>query len=106
MLVKVNHIYEAENKVNVALLDIDDLGSVVPIKDLVLNILPHDDSIIDILKNSNHVIIVTEDINNNPTIISAINLTDEELNHEKERMIKAANDGSDKSIKEIRKYFS
>lgn len=99
MLVKVNHIYKAENKVNVTLLDIDYLGSVVPMKDLVLNILPHDDSIIKILKTSNHVIIVKEDINNNPTIISAINLTNEELNHEKERMIKAANDdGSDKSV--------
>ena len=91
MLVKVNHIYEAENKVNVTLLDIDDLGSVVPIKDLDFNILSHDDSIIDLLKTSNHVIIVTEDVHNNATIISAINLTDEELNNEKERMIKAAN---------------
>jgi hypothetical protein len=98
MLVKVNHIYEAENKVNVTLLDIDDLGSVVPMKDLVFNILPHDDSIINILKTSNHVIIVTEDIDNNRTIISAINLTDEELNDEKERMIKAANDAKDKSV--------
>lgn len=92
MLVKVNHVYESENKVNVTLLDIDDLGSVVPMKDLVLNVLSQDESIIDILKTSNHVIIVTEDINNNPTtIISAINLTDEELNNEKERMIKTAN---------------
>ncbi|MDQ2684277.1 MAG: hypothetical protein M3Y25_00370 [Thermoproteota archaeon] len=98
MLVKVNHIYEVENKVNVTLLDIDNLGSVLPVKDLVLNILPHDDLIIDILKTSNHVIIVTEDVDNNPTIISAINLTDEELNNEKERMIKAANDRSDKSV--------
>lgn len=98
MLVKVNRIYEAEDKVNVTLLDIDDLGSVVPMKDLVLNILSHDDSIITILKTSNHVIIVTEDINNNPTIISAINLTDEELNNEKEKMIKAANDGNYKSV--------
>jgi len=78
--------------VNVTLLDIDDLGSVVPMKDLVLNVLPYDNSIIDILKTSNHVIILAEDINSNPiTIISAINLTDEELNNEKERMIKAAN---------------
>ena len=98
MLVKVNHIYEAENKVNVTLLDIDDLGSVVPMKDLVFNILPHDDSIINILKTSNHVIIVTEDVDNNRTIISAINLSDEELNDEKERMIKAANDANDKSV--------
>ena len=98
MLVKVNHIYEAEYKVNVTLLDIDDLGSVVPMKDLVFDILPHDDSIMNILKTSNHVIIVTEDIDNNRTIISAINLTDEELNDEKERMIKAANDAKDKSV--------
>ena len=98
MLVKVNHIYEAENKVNVTLLDIDDLGSVVPMKDLVFDILPHDDSIMNILKTSNHVIIVTEDIDNNRTIISAINLTDEELNDEKERMMKAANDAKDKSV--------
>ena len=98
MLVKVNHVYEVENRVNVTLLDIDDLGTVLPMKDLVLNILPHDDSIVDILKTSNHVIIVTEDVGNNPTIISAINLTDEELNNEKERMIKAANDRSDKSV--------
>ena len=98
MLVKVNHIYEAENKVNATLLDIDDLGSVVPMKDLVFDILPHDDSIMNILKTSNHVIIVTEDVDNNRTIISAINLTDEELNDEKERMIKAANDAIDKSV--------
>ncbi|HEU5119906.1 MAG TPA: hypothetical protein VFT71_02870 [Candidatus Nitrosocosmicus sp.] len=91
MLVKVNHVYEAENKVNVTLLDIDDLGSVVPMKDLVLNVLPQDESIIEILKTSNHVIIITGDIDNNPTITSAINLTDEELNNEKERMIKASN---------------
>jgi hypothetical protein len=76
----------------VTLLDIDDLGSVVPMKDLVLNVLPYDDSIIDKMKTSNHVMIFTEDIDNNPTtIISAINLTDEELNNEKERMIKAVN---------------
>jgi hypothetical protein len=40
------------------------------------------------------VIIFTDDFANgvNPTIISAINLTDDELNHEKENMIKVAND--------------
>jgi hypothetical protein len=102
MLVRVNHVHESENKVSVTLLDIDDLGSVVPMKDLVLNILPYDDSIIDIMKTSNHVMIFTEDINNNPTtIISVINLTGEELNNEKERMIKAVNkDGKWKSFKE------
>jgi hypothetical protein len=93
MLVKLNKINEAENKVNVTLLDIDELGSIIPVKDLELNILPHDDSIINMLKASPHTIIFTEDFNNegNSTIISVINLTDDELNREKEKMIKSAN---------------
>ncbi len=93
MLVKINKISDVEHKVNVTLLDIDDLGSVVPIKDLELNLPSYDESVISILKTSTHVIIFTDDPPNgaNPTIISAINLTDDELNHEKENMIKVAN---------------
>ncbi len=94
MLVKINKISNEQHKVNVTLLDIDDLGSVVPIKDLELNLPSYDESVFDILKTSTHVIIFTELPPNgvNPTIISAINLTDDELNHEKENMIKDAND--------------
>ena len=94
MLVRINKISDVEPKINATLLDIDDLGSVVPIKDLELNLPSHDDSVINILKASTHVIIFTDDppIGSNPTIISAINLTDDELNHEKENMIKVAND--------------
>ncbi len=94
MLVKINKISDVEHMVNVTLLDIDDLGSVVPIKDLELNLPSYDESVISILKTSTHVIIFTDDPPNgaNPTIISAINLTDDELNHEKENMIKVAND--------------
>ena len=93
MLVKINKISDVEHKVNVTLLDIDDLGSVVPIKDLELNLPSYDESVISIIKTSTHVIIFTDDPPNgaNPTIISAINLTDDELNHEKENMIKVAN---------------
>ena len=93
MLVKINKISDVEHKVNVTLLDIDDLGSVVPIKDLELNLPSYDESVISILKTSTHVIIFTDDPPNgtNPTIISAINLTDDELNREKENMIKVAN---------------
>ncbi len=93
MLVKINKISDVEHKVNVTLLDIDDLGSVVPIKDLELNLPSYDESVISILKTSTHVIIFTDNPPNgaNPTIISAINLTDDELNHEKENMIKVAN---------------
>ena len=98
MLVKINKISDVEHKVNVTLLDIDDLGSVVPIKDLELNLPSYDESVINILKTSTHVIIFTDDPPNgaNPTIISAINLTDDELNHEKENMIKVANDKNKK----------
>ncbi len=96
MLAKVNSINEQKNKVNVTLLDVDDLGSVIPVKDLELNLPPFDDSILDILKSSSHVIIFTEGFSddNDSTIISAINLTDDELNHEKQNMIKFPGDKS------------
>ena len=98
VLVKIDKFSDVELKIKATLLDIDDLGSVVPIKDLVLNLPSHDDSVINILKASTHVIIFTDDppIGSNPTIISAINLTDDELNHEKENMIKVANDKKNK----------
>jgi hypothetical protein len=94
VLVKINKISDIEHKVNVTLLDIDDLGSVIPVKDLEFNLPAHDDSVVYILKTSTHVIIFTDDPPNGAksTIISAINLTDEELNQEKENMIKVAND--------------
>ncbi len=92
MLVKINSIDESEHKAIVTLLDIDELGSVVPIKELSLSILPGDDSIVGLLKASSHVIIFTENFSNNnhSTIVSAISLTDDELNEEKEKMIEAA----------------
>ena len=94
VLVKIDEISDVELKVKATLLDIDDLGSVVPVKDLELNLPPYDESVIEILMTSTHVIIFTDDPPNgaNPTIISAINLTDDELNQEKENMIKVAND--------------
>jgi hypothetical protein len=100
MLAKVNSINEQKNKVNVTLLDVDELGSVIPVKDLDLNLPEFDNSILCILKSSSHVIIFTEGFGdeNNSTIISAINLTDDELNHEKENMIKFPSDKSKKSV--------
>jgi hypothetical protein len=95
MLAKVNSINEQKNKVNVTLLNVDDLGSVIPVKDLDLKLPPFDDStLVDILKSSSHVIIFTEGFGdeNDSTIISAINLTDDELNREKENMIKFPSD--------------
>lgn len=100
MLAKVNSINEQKNEVNVTLLDVDDLGSVIPVKDLELKLPPFDDSISDMLKSSSHVIIFTEGFSdeNNSTIISAINLTDDDLNREKENMIKFPSDTSKKSV--------
>ncbi len=102
MLAKVNSINEQKNKVNVTLLDVDDLGLVIPVKDLELNLPPFDDSILDILKSSSHVIIFTEGFSddNDSTIISAINLTDDELNREKENMIKFPGGKSKKSVQD------
>jgi hypothetical protein len=94
MLVKVNDIDIINNKVNVTQLDIDDYGSVIPIKELELNIPPYDDSIIQTLKSSSYAAIFTEgniDDRNN-TIILASGITIDELNREKSKTIeKVAN---------------
>jgi hypothetical protein len=72
MLVKVESIDTIENKVKVTQLDIDDHGSVIPLKELEFNI-PNDDSIIQTLKNSSYSAIFTEDsieVNNNIIILA------------------------------------
>ena len=60
MLVKVNSIDTIKNEVKVTLLDIDDYGSVIPLKDLELNIPADDASVVQILKNSSYAAIFTE----------------------------------------------
>ena len=93
MLVKVNGIDEVMRTINVTLLNVDDLGSVVPMRNLNLKVLPGDSFVIDLLKASSHAIIFTQDFSDreNSVIISALSLTDEELNDEKEKIIKKAN---------------
>ena len=95
MLVKVNRIDATSSKVNVTQLDIDDYGSVIPVKELELNIPPYDDSIIQTLKSSSYAAIFTEDNNtddSNSTITLASGMTLDELNSEKSKTIeKAAN---------------
>jgi hypothetical protein len=95
MLVKVNNIDTINNKVNVTRLDIDDYGSVIPIRELELNIPAYDnDSIIQTLKNSSYAAIFTED---NSTIILASGMTLDELNQETGKTIdKVANKRSNK----------
>jgi hypothetical protein len=88
MLVKVNSIDTIKNKVKVTQLDIDDYGSVIPLKDLELNI-PADESVIQTLKNSSYAAIFTEgDIEENrSTIILVSGMTVDELNNEKSKTI-------------------
>jgi hypothetical protein len=74
MLVKVKSIDIIKNKVKGTQLDIDDYGSVIPLKELEFNVPADDDSIIQTLKNSSYAAIFTEDSieDNNSIIILAI----------------------------------
>jgi len=94
MLVKVNSIDVIKNKAKVTQLDIDDYGSVIPLKDLELNISTDDDSLIRILEDSSYAAIFTENEteNSNGTIILANGMTSEELNKEKSKIIDKAAD--------------
>jgi hypothetical protein len=58
----IDRVDAINNKVKVIQLDIDDYGSLIPIKELELNIPPHggDDSIIQTLKSSSYAAIFTE----------------------------------------------
>jgi hypothetical protein len=92
MLVKVNSIDTIKNKVKVTQLDIDDYGSVIPLKDLELNIPADDESVIRTLKNASYAAIFTEGNieENNSTIILANGMTLDELNKEKSKTIDKA----------------
>jgi len=92
MLVKVNSIDSIKNKVKVTQLDIDDYGSVIPLKELELNIPADDDSIIQALKNSSYAAIFTEQSieENTSIIILASGMTIDELNKEKSKTIDKA----------------
>jgi hypothetical protein len=68
-------------------LDIDDYGSVIPIKELELNIRPYYDSIIQTLKRSHAAVFTVGNIddNNNSTIILASGMTIDDLDREKNK---------------------
>jgi hypothetical protein len=92
MLVKINGIDIDEKKVRVTLVDIDDFGSIIPLKDLKLRIRPQDAYIIKILENSPYAALFTEDdsVDNNSIIILANGLTTDEINREKSKTIDRA----------------
>jgi hypothetical protein len=89
MLVKVNTI--SGNSVTVTKLDIDDFGSVIPLRDLELKLPQDDESVSQTLRHSVYAILFTHNDNedNGSTIILARSMTTEELNEEKERTVRA-----------------
>ena len=91
MLVKVDKIIEG-NKIRVVELDIDNYGSVIPLRELELK-LPKDDSVIKVLTSTEYAAIFTEsEIDEGAdTIILANSVSLDELNEEKKRAIDAMN---------------
>jgi hypothetical protein len=93
MLARINNI--TGNVVKVTQLDIDDYGSIIPLKELELKLPSNDNSIFQTLKSSSYAIIFTEgnnnDDDNSNTIILASNITNDELNEEKIKTINTVN---------------
>ncbi|HSA73019.1 MAG TPA: hypothetical protein VLD84_03595 [Nitrososphaeraceae archaeon] len=91
MLVKVDKIIEG-NKIKVIELDIDNFGSVIPIRELELK-LPKDDSIIKALSSTEYAAIFTRaDADGvGETIILANSVSLDELNEEKKKAIDTMN---------------
>jgi hypothetical protein len=92
MLVKVND--SSRNNVKVTKLDIDDFGSVIPLRELDLELPQDDDSVRQTLRHSSYAIVFTRDDSevDGSTIILAKAVTTEELNNEKERTVRAVQD--------------
>jgi hypothetical protein len=92
MLVKINDT--SGNNVKVTKLDIDDFGSVIPIRELDLELPRDDDSVSQTLRHSSYAIVFTKDDSevDGSTIILAKGVTTEELNNEKERTVRAVED--------------
>ncbi len=89
MLVKVNTV--SGNSVRVTKLDMDDFGSVIPLRDLDLKLPQDDDSVGQTLRHSVYAILFTNDDSEDDgsTIILARSMTTQELNEEKERTVRA-----------------
>ena len=93
MLARVNRISNDNREVIITRLDIDDFGSVVPIKELELRFPANDDSIVQTLRNSPYAAIFTDrDDENGRPLVLANGISIEDLNREKERTIDKANE--------------
>lgn len=115
MLVKVNSIVssgkrkrisglekgeEQEQYVRVTKLDIDDFGSIIPLKEFELRLPPNDESIAKTLRINAYAAVFTDDNNEErgSTIILANSITQEELNKEKEKTIDKVNNNKKSKI--------
>jgi hypothetical protein len=80
------------NKIKVVELDIDNYGSVIPLRELELK-LPEDDSVIKVLSSTEYAAIFTKGDNDEggDTIILANSVSLDELNEEKKRAIDTMN---------------
>ncbi|TLX88869.1 MAG: hypothetical protein E6K97_06270 [Thaumarchaeota archaeon] len=80
------------DKVKVVELDIDNYGSIIPLRELELR-LPEDDSVIKVLSSCEYAAIFTESDTNESgkTIILANSVSLDELNEEKKRAIDRMN---------------
>jgi hypothetical protein len=90
MLIKVKDINISENKIKATKLDIDDYGSIIPLKELELKVSAGNDSIIQTLKNSSYAAVFTQGDNiddDNGIIILANGMTIDELNKEKSKTV-------------------
>lgn len=88
MLVKINDVDSSKNSVKVTQLDIDDYGSIIPLRELELNISA-DKAILQTLRHSSYAAIFTAE-DDQSTIILAKGMTLDELNQEKSRTINKA----------------
>lgn len=99
MLVRVNYIGckkridgSEQQYARVTLLDIDDLGSIIPLRELELWLPPDDESVANTLKESHYAAVFTRgDKEEYNTIILANGITENELNREKEKTIDRVN---------------
>ena len=100
MLVKINNY--TKTHVTVTELDIDEFGTIIPIRDLELKIMEHNNSLYDLIRQSPYAAIFTKkDLNikdfkdhtnydENSNIILLVNpITIDELNSEKKKVIES-----------------
>ena len=100
MLVKINKY--TKTRVNVTELDIDEFGTIIPIKDLELKIMEHNNNLYNLITQSSYAAIFTKkDLNTkdfkdhpnydeNSNIILLVNpITIDELNSEKNKVVES-----------------